>query len=65
MPKCQALVKEQNAVSIHLLKKLGFKEESTVEVEENIYGKEYGNGKRLSVGSADVGRYVKMTKFLW
>lgn len=65
LPKCQALVKEQNAVSLHLLKKLGFKEESTVEVEENIYGKEYGNGKRLSVGSADVGRYIKMTKFLW
>ena len=65
LPRCQALVKEQNAVSIHLLKKLGFKEDSTVEVEENIYGKEYGNGVRLSVGTTDVGRYVKMTNFLW
>lgn len=41
----QALVKRGNIISINLLKKLGFKIERMVEVEEDIYGGKYLNEK--------------------
>ena len=62
--KVQTLVKAENAVSIHICEKLGFKKVDEVDVEENIYGDEYNNSKRVSVGASKFGKYVRMI-FLW
>ncbi len=59
--KVQTLVKEENVVSIHMCERLGFKKVGDVNVEENIYGKEY-KGKKVSLSSASYGRYVRMTR---
>ncbi len=59
--KVQTLVKEENVVSIHLCERLGFKKVGDVDVEENIYGKEY-KGKKVALSSASYGRYVRMTR---
>ncbi|MBR0093209.1 MAG: GNAT family N-acetyltransferase [Lachnospiraceae bacterium] len=58
----QALVKEGNAVSVHLLESLGFQIRETVEVDEDIYGGVYpGEGNaRTAIGSARRGRYLEM-----
>lgn len=58
----QALVKEGNAVSVHLLESLGFQTRETVEIEEDIYGGVYpGEGdSRTAIGSARRGRYLEM-----
>lgn len=58
----QTLVKAENTVSIHMCEKLGFKKESEVEVEENIYGKEYKNGEKVAVNQATFGKYIKMVR---
>ena len=63
--KVQTLVKAENQVSIHLCEKLGFKITDTVDVEENIYGKEYKTDKNVPVSQAHFGKYVRMVKFLW
>lgn len=62
--KVQTLVKAENEVSIHICEKLGFKKIGEVDVEENIYGDEYKNDKRVSIGGAQFGKYVRMI-FLW
>lgn len=58
----QALVKEGNAVSVHLLETLGFQTRETVEIEEDIYGGVYPGGEnaRTAIGSARRGRYLEM-----
>ena len=63
--KVQTLVKAENQVSIHLCEKLGFKTTDTVNVEENIYGKEYKTDKNVPVSQSHFGKYVRMVKFLW
>ncbi len=59
--KVQTLVKKENAVSIHMCKKLGFEQVEEVDVEENIYGKEYKDGQKVSLNQATYGRYVRMS----
>ena len=56
----QTLVKAENTVSIHLCEKLGFKIVDQVDVEENIYGNEYSEGKRLALSQSKYGKYVRM-----
>ena len=56
----QALVKKENVISIHLCEKLGFKTATEVDVEENIYGDNYGNGIKVPASKAQYGRYLKM-----
>ncbi len=63
--KVQTLVKEENEVSIHICKKLGFEVVDTAYVEENIYGQEYRTDKNVSLNQANYGKYVRMNKFLW
>jgi RimJ/RimL family protein N-acetyltransferase len=63
--KVQTLVKAENAVSIHICEKLGFETTDTVDVEENIYGKEYRTDKNVPLSEAHFGKYVRMVKFLW
>ena len=58
----QTLVKAENTVSIHMCEKLGFKKESEVEVEENIYGKEYKDGVKVALNQATFGKYIKMVR---
>ncbi len=58
----QTLVKAENTVSIHMCEKLGFKKESEVEVEENIYGKEYKDGEKVALNQATYGKYLKMVR---
>lgn len=58
----QALVKEGNTVSEHILEKLGFSLVKTVDVEEDIYGKHYpeadlSGAHRPPVSPARYGRY--------
>lgn len=60
----QTLVKAENAVSIHICEKLGFKKIGEVNVEENIYGDEYKDGQRVSLGGPQFGKYIRMI-FLW
>ena len=62
--RVQALVKAENEVSIHVLKRLGFTEGGDVDVEENIYGDQYSDGQRVSLSGASYGKYVRMI-FLW
>ena len=57
------LVKAENKASIAMCLKLGFEILDEVEVEENIYGKEY-KGKRVSVGQARYATFVRMVKNL-
>ncbi len=59
--KVQTLVKAENEVSIHICKKLGFQETGQVDVEENIYGKKYDQGKKVALSQAKYGKYVRMT----
>ncbi|MCR4758126.1 MAG: GNAT family N-acetyltransferase, partial [Butyrivibrio sp.] len=63
--KVQTLVKAENQVSIHICEKLGFKTIDIVDVEENIYGKEYKTDKNIALSQAHFGKYVRMVKFLW
>ncbi len=58
----QTLIKAENTVSIHMCEKLGFKAVSEVEVEENIYGKEYKEGEKVAVNQATFGKYIKMVR---
>ena len=58
----QALVKEGNTVSEHILEKLGFSLVKTVDVEEDIYGEHYpradlSGAHRPPVSPARYGRY--------
>ncbi|MBR5968906.1 MAG: GNAT family N-acetyltransferase [Lachnospiraceae bacterium] len=53
----QALVKEGNDVSVHLLESLGFRVRETVEIEEDIYGGVYPSA---AVGRARKGAYKEM-----
>jgi RimJ/RimL family protein N-acetyltransferase len=62
--KVQALVKAENEVSIHVLERLGFTKDAEVNVEENIYGDQYSDGQRVSLGGSSYGKYVRMI-FLW
>ncbi len=59
--KVQTLVKAENEVSIHICKKLGFHETGQVDVEENIYGKQYNQGKKVALSQSQYGKYVRMT----
>ena len=58
----QTLVKAENHVSIHMCERLGFVRQDEVEVEENIYGKEYKSGEKVAVNKATYGKYVKMVR---
>ncbi|MBR1670913.1 MAG: GNAT family N-acetyltransferase [Butyrivibrio sp.] len=58
--KVQTLVKEGNTVSLHICEKLGFKRIEEVEVEENIYGDTYREGRQAGRASQTYGRYVRM-----
>ena len=58
--KVQTLVKAENEVSIHICKKLGFHETGQVDVEENIYGKQYNQGKKVALSQAKYGKYVRL-----
>lgn len=62
--KVQTLVKAENAVSIHICERLGFIKTEDVDVEENIYGDGYNDGKRVSLSESRFGKYVRMI-FLW
>ena len=62
--KVQTLVKAENEVSIHICERLGFKKIEDVDVEENIYGDGYNDGKRVSLSESRYGKYVRMI-FLW
>ena len=63
----QALVKKGNIISINLLKKLGFRIERMVEVEEDIYGGKYLNEKgglntSDKEGGSSFGTYIELIK---
>ena len=60
----QTLVKAENTASIRMCKKLGFQILDEVNVEENIYGKEYRGGKRVELGPSKYGKYVRMIRQL-
>ena len=65
----QALVKEGNDVSRHILERLGFTEKETVNAEEDIYGKHYPQADaegmhRPAVSPARKGRFVLYLKQL-
>ena len=60
----QTLVKAENAVSIHVCERLGFKKVGEVDVEENIYGNNYNDGQKVSLSRSKYGKYVRMI-FLW
>ena len=60
--KVQTLVKAENRVSIHMCEKLGFSKESEVDVEENIYGKEYKGAGKVAMSQATYGKYVRMIR---
>jgi hypothetical protein len=45
-----------------MCEKLGFEKESEVDVEENIYGKEYKGGEKVALNQATYGKYVRMTR---
>ena len=62
--RVQTLVKAENEVSIHICEKLGFKKVGDVDVEENIYGDEYGADQTVSLSRSRYGKYVRMI-FLW
>ena len=62
--RVQTLVKAENTVSIHICERLGFIKKEDVDVEENIYGDVYDDGKRVSLGESRYGKYVRMI-FLW
>jgi RimJ/RimL family protein N-acetyltransferase len=57
----QTLVKAENAVSIHMCEALGFEKVGEVDIEENIYGKEYHDGQKVAMSQAKYGKYVRMT----
>lgn len=59
--KVQTLVKAENEVSIHICEKLGFSKTNEVDVEENIYGNQYNNGKKVEQSQTKYGKYVRMT----
>ncbi len=59
--KVQTLVKAENAVSIHMCEALGFEKVGEVDIEENIYGKEYHDGQKVAMSQAKYGKYVRMT----
>ncbi|WP_408069906.1 GNAT family N-acetyltransferase [Butyrivibrio sp. JL13D10] len=58
--KVQTFVKAENAVSIHLCKKLGFEILEEVDIEENIYGEEYHDGVKVAPSEAKYGKYIRM-----
>ena len=60
--KVQTLVKKENTVSIHICERLGFRKHDEVDVEENIYGKDYGETLKLSLDSSNYGKYVRFIK---
>ncbi len=60
LTSAQALVKQENAASIHILKKVGFEDVETVRIEEDIYGAEYAPEKRVQLKPAHYGNYVRM-----
>ncbi|MBQ7616162.1 MAG: GNAT family N-acetyltransferase [Butyrivibrio sp.] len=59
--KVQTLVKAENEVSIHICEKLGFNRINEVDVEENIYGNRYNQGKKVEGNQTKYGKYVRMT----
>ncbi len=62
--KVQTLVKKENTVSIHMCERLGFEELDEVDVEENIYGKDYGETQMVNLDSGNYGKYVRFIKYL-
>ncbi|WP_051226376.1 GNAT family N-acetyltransferase [Butyrivibrio sp. MC2013] len=62
--KVQALVKEGNDVSVHLLEKLGFKMQGVVSIEEDIYGGSYKNQDQVSIVPEKKGNYLLLDKNL-
>lgn len=60
--RVQTLVKAGNAVSIHMCERLGFERADEVDVEENIYGNEYKEGKKVALSHATYGNYVRMIR---
>ena len=60
--KVQALVKAENAVSIHMCERLGFTKVEEVDVEENIYGESYKEGQKATPSKERCGKYVRMVK---
>lgn len=60
----QALVKDDNTESIHLLTKCGFAPAEEVSIEEGVYGNDY-TGERVNVLSdITFGTYLQMKKIL-
>ncbi len=62
--RVQTLVKKENAVSIHLCEKLGFTRMDEVDVEENIYGGDYGEVPKVKLNPANYGKYIRFVKRL-
>lgn len=60
----QALVKDNNTESIHLLKKCGFMPEKEVSIEENIYGNDYTGERVVGLSEIKYGSYLLMKKRL-
>ncbi len=60
--RVHTLVKAENEASISMCEKLGFVKDSEVDVEENIYGKEYKGGGKVDLSKATYGKYVRMTR---
>ncbi|MCH4191323.1 MAG: GNAT family N-acetyltransferase [Butyrivibrio sp.] len=56
----QTLVKKENEVSIHICEKLGFRRYDEVDIEENIYGESYQNGRSVNFSPSHYGKYVRL-----
>ncbi|MCR4904125.1 MAG: GNAT family N-acetyltransferase [Butyrivibrio sp.] len=56
----QTFVKKENAVSIHLCRKLGFEILDEQDIEENIYGDVYDGTKAVALNKSHYGRYIRM-----
>ena len=62
LPRVQALVKEENAASVHLCEKLGFARDGEVEIEEDIYGGSYAPERTVSFSPVHYGRYIRFVR---
>ena len=62
LPRVQALVKEENAASVHLCEKLGFAWDGEVEIEEDIYGGSYAPERTVSFSPVHYGRYIRFVR---
>ena len=60
----QALVKDDNAESLHLLRKCGFAPAREVSIEEGIYGNDYTGERTTVLSDITFGNYLQMMRKL-